>query len=147
MHQRLLEEPDFGLGRVDVDVDPVGRDLDEQVDLGATLLDRRDGIGLGDRVRDRPVLDDAAIDEDVLGAADRSLVAEDGDVSMDLQAGRFLPDLDQIGAFAEQLEEALAQPRRRRALEQLPAAARRRGRPCSERDANAALVSEKPTVG
>ena len=42
----------------------------EQMHLRAALLDRRDAVGLGDRVRDRAVLDDAAIDEDVLGAAD-----------------------------------------------------------------------------
>ena len=42
-----------------------------------------------------------------------------------------LPDLDQVGAFAEQLKEALAQSGCRRALEQ----------------ARPPLVSEKPTSG
>ena len=53
--ERLLEEPHLGLRRVHVDVDAVRRDLDEEVDLRAALLDRRDAVGVGDRVRDRPV--------------------------------------------------------------------------------------------
>ena len=40
----------------------------KQVDLGAALLDRRDAVGVDDGVRDRPVLHDAAVDEDVLRA-------------------------------------------------------------------------------
>ena len=59
-------------------------------------------------MRDRAVLDDAAVDEDVLGAADRPLVAERGDVAVDLQARRLLAQLDQVEPFAEQLEEPLA---------------------------------------
>ena len=88
VHERLLEEAHFRLRRVHVDVDAVGRNLDEQVHLRAALLDRRDAVGLGDRVRDRPVLDDAAVDEDVLRAADRALVAERRDVAVDRQARR-----------------------------------------------------------
>ena len=81
---------------MDVDVDAVGRNLDEQVDLRAALLDGRDAVGVGDRVRDGPVLDDAAVDEDVLLAADRPLVAERGDEPVDRQARRFLVDLDEV---------------------------------------------------
>ena len=118
VHQRVLQEPHFRLRRMDVDVDAIRRDAQEQVDLRAALLDRRDAVGLDDRVRDGPVLDDAAVDEDVLRAAGRPLVAERGDVAFDLQAAGLLPDLDQVGALAEQLEEPLAQAARRRALEQ-----------------------------
>ena len=86
VHQRALEEPHFRLRRVDVHVHAIGRDAQEQVDFRAALLDRRDAVGLDDRVRDRPVLDDAAVDEDVLRAAGRSLIAERGDIPFDLQA-------------------------------------------------------------
>jgi hypothetical protein len=86
-----------------VDVHAVRRDLDEQMDLGAALLDGGDAVSLRDGVRDRPVLDDAAVDEDVLRPADRPLVAERRDVAMNLQAGRLLPDLDQLRTLAEQL--------------------------------------------
>ena len=109
VHERLFQEPHFGLRRVHVDVDAVGRDLDEEMHLGAALLDRRDAIGLGDRVRDGAVFDDAAVDEDVLGAAHGPLVAERGDVAVDLQAGRFLADLDEVRPLTKQLEEALAE--------------------------------------
>ena len=108
VHERLLEEPHLRLRRMDVDVDAVGRNPDEQVHLRAALLDRRDAVGLRNRVRDRAVLDDAAVDEDVLGAADRPLVAERRDVAVNLQAARFLAQLDQIEPLAEQLEEPLA---------------------------------------
>ena len=67
-------------------------------------------------MRDGAVLDDAPVDEDVLGAADRSLVAERRDVAVDLQPTRFLAQLDQIEPLAEQLEEPLAEPLRRRTL-------------------------------
>ena len=111
---------------MDVDVDAVRRNLDEEVDLGAALLDRRDAVRLDDRVRDRPVLDDPAVDEDVLLAADRALVAKRRDESVHRQAARFLVDLDEVGALAEQLKEPLGHSGRRRTLEELAAAARQR---------------------
>ena len=83
VHQRLLAEPHLGLRRVHVDVDAIGRHLDEQMHLGAALLDRRDAVGVDDGVRDRPVLDDAAVDEDVLRPARRSLLGERGDEAGD----------------------------------------------------------------
>ena len=123
VHQRLFQEPDLRFRRVDVHVHAIRRDPQEQVHLRAALLDRRDAVGLDDRVRDRPVLDDAAVDEDVLGAAGRALVAERGHVAFDLQAAGLLPDLDQVGALAEQLEEPLAQAVDGRALQQAASAA------------------------
>ena len=110
VHERLLEKPHLRLRRVHVDVHAIGRNPDEQVHLGAALLDGRDAVGLRNRVRDGAVLDDAAVDEDVLGAADRPLVAERRDVAVDLQPARLLAQLDQIEPLAEQLEEALAEP-------------------------------------
>ena len=44
--ERLLEKPDLGLRRMHVDVDAIGRDLEEQVDLRAALLDGRDAVGV-----------------------------------------------------------------------------------------------------
>ncbi len=86
---------------MDVHVDAIGSDLEEEMDLRAALLDRRDTVSLGDRVRDRPVLDDAAVDEHVLLATHWPLIAERGDIPVDLQPAGFLPYLDQIGAFPE----------------------------------------------
>ena len=137
VHERLLEKPDLRLGRVHVDVDAIRRDLDEQVDLGAALLDRRDAVRLGDRVRDGPVLHDPAVDEDVLRAAHRPLVAERRDVAVDLQAAGFLADLDEVRPLAEQLKEALARDPR-------PAGTRA---VCVRARSESALVSAKPTVG
>ena len=48
------------------------RHLEEQMDFRAAFLDRRHAVGVDDRVRDRPVLDDAAVDEDVLRPARRA---------------------------------------------------------------------------
>ena len=64
-------------------------------------------------MRDRAVLDDAAVDEDVLGAADRPLIAECRDVAVNLQPGRLLAHFDQVEALAEELEEPLAESVRR----------------------------------
>ena len=75
VHQSLIEESHLGFGRMDVDVDAIGCDLDEEVDLGAALLDRRDHVRRLDRMRDRAISDDATIDEDMLGAAHWSLFA------------------------------------------------------------------------
>ena len=140
VHQRLLEEAHFGLGRMHVDVDAVGRNLDEQMDLRAALLDRRDAVGLGNRVRDRAVPDDAAVDEDVLRAAHGPVIAERRDVAVNRDARRVLAELEQIRPIAEQLEEALRQSRRGRTLEQ-PAAAERQ-RPADLRIAERQLRDE-----
>src|SRR5262249_56715378 len=115
MDERLLEESHFRFGRVDVHVDAVGRDRQEEMDLRAALLDRRDAVGLDDRVGDGPVLDDAAVHEDVLRATRRALIAERGDVALDAQPARVLLDLDEAPASAEQLEEPIPQIRRARA--------------------------------
>ena len=90
VHERLLAEAHFRLRRVHVDVERVGRHLDEQVHLRAALLDRRHAVGVDDRVRDRPVLDDAAVDEDVLRAARRPLLGQRRDVAGQPDAARLL---------------------------------------------------------
>ena len=126
VHERLLQEPDLRLRGVHVDVHAIGRNLDEEVHFRTAFLDRRHAVGLGDGVRDGPVLDDAPVDEDVLRAAHGSLVAKRGDVAVDGEAAGLLADFDEVRALAEQLEEALAQARGRRTLEQAAAAARQR---------------------
>src|SRR5438067_1314835 len=96
----LNVSPDFRFCRMHVDVDGVRRHLDEQVHLGAALLDRRLAVRVDDRVRDRAILDDAAVDEDVLRAPRRARVGERGDESGQPQTARLLPDLYQIGPLA-----------------------------------------------
>ncbi len=108
---------------MNVDVDPVGRNLDEQVYFGTALLDGRDAVRLGNRVRDGAVPDDAAIDEDVLRPAHGTVIAERRHVAVNRNARRVLAELQQVQPFAEQLEEALGQPCCGGTLEQ-PAAAR-----------------------
>ena len=76
---------------------------------GTALLDGRDAVRLGNRVRDGAVPDDAAVDEDVLRAAHRTVVAERGHVAVNRNAPRLLAELQQIQALTEQLEEALGQ--------------------------------------
>ena len=120
MNERLLQEPDFRLCRMHVDVHAIRRDANEEVDLGTAFLDRRDAVRLRNRVRDRPIFDDPAVYENVLRAPDRPLIAERRDVAVDLEASSVLAQLDQIEPFPEELKEALARPARRRTLDQLP---------------------------
>ena len=120
--QPRLEEPHLRLGRVDVDVDAVRRQLEEQVDLGAALADRRGAVGVDDRVLQRPVADDAAVDEDVLRPADRALLGQRRHEAGDADARRLAEQLDQIGPLAEHLVDAIAQRRRRRTLQDAAAA-------------------------
>ena len=90
VHQALIEKTHLGLGRMDVHVHAVGRQLDEQMHLGAAFLDRRDAVGLLNGVRDRPIAHHAAIDEDMLRSADGSLLAERRDVAAHRHPGRVL---------------------------------------------------------
>ncbi len=82
--------------------------------------------GLANRVGDRPIADDAAVDEDVLGTPHRTLIAERGDVPVNRQAASFLADFDQVGPLAEQLKESVTQAGGRRALNEDPTVARER---------------------
>jgi len=58
--------------------------------LRAALLDRRDAVGVDDGVRDRPILDDAAIDEDVLRPPRGALFGERCIESRDAQTAGLL---------------------------------------------------------
>ena len=116
---RLVAKADLRLRRMHVDVHRVGRHLDEEMHLGAALLDRRHAVGIDDRVRDGPVLDDAAVDEDVLRPARRPLLGQRRDEAEDLHVAAVAPHFDQIGALAVQLVQAIAKRRDRRALQHL----------------------------
>jgi hypothetical protein len=123
VHQALIEKAHFRFRRVHVDVDAIGRQLDEQVHLRAALLDCRDAVGLLDGVRDGAVADDALVDEDVLRPARGALLAERRDESAHAQPGRLLDDRHQIRPVAVDLIEALLVAAGRRRLEQDAAAA------------------------
>ena len=88
------------------------------MDLGTALLDRRDAVGLLNRVRDRAVADDAPVDEDVLRTAHRALLAERRDEPADGDAGGLLRDRHEVGPVAVDLIEALVDRSGRRRLEQ-----------------------------
>ena len=96
-----------------------------------SLIDA-DAVGVDDRVRDRPVLDDAAVDEDVLRPARRPLLGQRRDVAGQPQAAGLLAHLEQVAALAVQLIQPIAQRSR-------PAGTASTVRP--------PLVSVKPTSG
>ena len=126
VHERLIAEPDFRFRRVHVHVERVGRHLDEEMHFRTALLDRRLAIRVDDRVRDRAILDDAPVDEDVLRPARRTLLRQRGDEPGELQPARVLFQLQQIAALAVDLIQAIALGQRRRALEHRAARARQR---------------------
>jgi len=74
--ERRLEEPHLGLRGMHVDVEAIGRHLEEQVGLGAAFLDRRTRVCHGDRVLDAAVPDDAPVHEQRLRPAQRTLFGE-----------------------------------------------------------------------
>ncbi len=108
---------------MDVDVHRVERHVDEQVHLGAALLDRRDAVGVDDRVRDRAVLHHAPVDEHVLRPARWSLLRQRGHEPDNLDVAAVAADVDQVAAFAVQLVEPVTECRDGRALEHLAARA------------------------
>ncbi len=75
---------------------------------------------------DRPVLDDAAVDEDVLGPARRPLLGQRRDVANDFHVAPIAAHFDQIAALSVQLIEPILQRRDGRTLEHLPAGAGQR---------------------
>ena len=69
MHERLLEKPHFRFGGMDVHVDPIRRYFNKKMNLGAAFLDRGDAVSIADGVSDGAILDDSAVDEDILRPA------------------------------------------------------------------------------
>ena len=126
MHQALIEEPHLGLRRMHVDVDAIGRQVDQEVHFGAALLDRRHAVGLLNGVGDRAVTDDAAVDEDVLRAARGTLVGKRGHEAAHRDLRRGLGDRHQVGPLAVDLVEALLERPGRRRLDEEAASARQR---------------------
>ncbi len=118
MHERLVAEPHLGLRRVHVHVHGVGRHLDEHVRLGAPLAGRRRRVGVDHGVRHGPVLDDAAVDEELLRAPRRPLLGEGRDEPVDAEASGLLGHRHEVGAIAVQLVEAIRQRGGRRAAEE-----------------------------
>ncbi len=88
--------------------------------LRAALLDRGGAVGVNDRVCDRTVLDNAAVDEQVLGSARRPLLRQRGDVAEQLDVAGVAANLDQVAPVAIQLIQPFPQRRYRRALQHLP---------------------------
>ena len=123
MDERLIAEPHLGLRWVDVYIHRVCRHLDEQVHFRAPLFYGCDAVRIDDRVRDCAVLDDAAIDEEVLGTPRRPLLGERRDESGQSQTAGSFSDVDKIRTFAVQLIETVAQRCGRGALHHRPAAA------------------------
>ena len=123
---RLVAKAHFGFRRVHVDVHRVVRHLDEEMHLRAALLDRRLAVGVDDGVRHRAVLDDAAVDEQVLRTARRPLLGQRRDVAEQLDVAAVATHLDQVAAIAVQLIEPLPQRGHRRALQHLAPGARQR---------------------
>jgi hypothetical protein len=121
--QALIEESHFRLGRMNVHVHAIGRQLDEEVHLGAAFLDRRDAVGLLNRVSDRAIAHHAAVDEHVLRSAHGPLLAERRDETAHGHARGVLGDGHEVRAVAVDLVEALLHRARRRRLEQPAVAA------------------------
>ena len=84
-----LAEADFGLGRVDVDVDLLRGHLEEEEDYGERCWRDDVAVGVGERVEDELVADEALVDEDVDGVAIELLELGLGDEAGDAEiAGR-----------------------------------------------------------
>ena len=126
VHQRLLTEPHLRFGRVDVDVHRIERHLDEQVHLGAALLDRGHAVGVADGVRDRPIAHEAAVHEHVLWPPARSLLGQRGHETGDADAGCVFGHGHQRIGIAVELIQPLRRVPSRRHVEQPAACARQR---------------------
>ena len=63
--ERLLAEANFGFGRVDVDIDLVGRHFEKKKDDGERSRRNDVAVGLHDGVNDEAIADEALVDEDV----------------------------------------------------------------------------------
>src|SRR5262245_17160171 len=126
VNDRLLAKAHFRLRWVDVDVHAFRRNFQEQVDLGTSLAIRGDAVGIEDRMGNRAVFDDAAVDEDVLGAAGRTRFGKRRNEPKDAQPAHVAAYLDEILAIAVDLIDAIGQTADRRTLQRLAPGARER---------------------
>jgi hypothetical protein len=120
MHERLLAKSHLCFRRMHVHIDLIRRHLDEQMQLRAPLAVRRDAVGVEDRMRDRAVLDDATVDEDVLRSARRPGVCKRSDEAAHRDDARVTPHVDQVRPIPVDLIKALVEVRHRRTLQQFP---------------------------
>ena len=65
-HKRRIAKPHFGFGRVDVDVEFLGRKFEEQRQHRVAIARQHIGIGPAHRPDQQPVLDRAPVDKQVL---------------------------------------------------------------------------------
>ena len=126
VNEGLIAEPHFRLRRMHVHIDAIGGNLEEEMHLRAAFLDRRVAVRLDNRVRDRLVLHDAPVDEDVLGASRRPLLGKRGHEAFDAEAGQRLPHRHEIGPFAKHLIQPVFELRHRRPVEHRPRSAGQR---------------------
>ena len=126
MHERRLQESNLGLGRMHVHVDAIRWQLKEQVHLRTPLLDGGGAIGVGDGVRDRPVLDGATIHEQILRSPDRpvTLPGQPRRKAAHRHTGRGLLHLNQMVPRLVELKQPLIKLGRRRTLQQAAATTR-----------------------
>ena len=67
-HQGRIAKAHLGLGRVDVDVDQLGRQVEEQGGQRLAVVEQEVGIGRAQGLLEEPVLDRAAVDDQMLAA-------------------------------------------------------------------------------
>src|SRR5678810_747143 len=100
-----------------VDVDPSDRHLEKQMNLRAALLDGGDTVGLLNRVGDRPIAHDPAIDEHVLWSPHRTLFGQLRDESAHTNPRGILLHPYEIGPLAVDLIKPFVERTRRRRFE------------------------------
>ena len=99
-NQGRVAETNFRLGRVNVDVDAVSRQLDKQMHFGGSRLEGGVSIRIMDGMSDRPVSHHATVHEHVLRPAGRPLIDQRGRIARDTHTGGLLLHFDQIGSLA-----------------------------------------------
>jgi hypothetical protein len=68
-HQRGVAEAHLGLGRMDVDVDRVGRQLEEERHHGVAVARQEILVGAAHRALQQPIAHRPAVDEEILARA------------------------------------------------------------------------------
>ena len=72
-HQSGVAEADFGFGRVDVDIDHIGRDVEEKGDNGMAVSGEHVGIGTAHGANQQAVLYRTTVDEQELVIGDTAV--------------------------------------------------------------------------
>ncbi len=111
VHERLIAKPHFGFRRMHVHIHAVCGNVDEEVHLGTSLLDRSVAVRVDNRVGNRPILHDAAVHEHVLRPSRRSLLGEGGHEPFDAEPRQRLAHRHQVGTIAEDLKQPILELR------------------------------------